>query len=46
MWMCICVFIYVQLFAILWTVAHQAPQSMGFYGQEYWNTHLLPLLRW
>ena len=20
-----------------WTVAHQAPPSMGFYRQEYWN---------
>ena len=27
----------VQLFAILWTVAHQAPLSMGFPRQEYWN---------
>ena len=21
----------------LWTVAHQAPLSMGFFRQEYWN---------
>ena len=27
----------VRLFATLWTVAHQAPPSMGFSGQEYWN---------
>ena len=27
----------VQLFAILWTVARQAPQSMGFSRQEYWS---------
>ena len=27
----------VQLFATLWTVAHQAPPSMGFPRQEYWN---------
>ena len=27
----------VQLFVILWTVAHQAPLSMGFSRQEYWN---------
>ena len=27
----------VQLFATLWTVAHQAPMSMGFSRQEYWN---------
>ena len=23
--------------ATLWTVAHQVPQSMGFFRQEYWN---------
>ena len=27
----------VQLFATLWTVAHQPPLSMGFSGQEYWS---------
>ena len=27
----------VQLFATLWTIAHQAPLSMGFPRQEYWN---------
>ena len=27
----------VQLFVILWTVACQAPLSMGFSRQEYWN---------
>ena len=27
----------VQLFATLWTVAHQAPLSMGFYKSEYWS---------
>ena len=27
----------VQLFAILWTVAHQAPLSMGFSRQESWS---------
>ena len=26
---------YVQLFATLWTIAHQAPTSMGFSRQEY-----------
>ena len=26
----------VQFFAIPWTVAHQAPLSMGFSRQEYW----------
>ena len=29
-------FSHVQLFATLWTVAHQAPLSMGFSRQEYW----------
>ena len=24
-------------FAILWTIAHQAPLSMGFHRQEYWS---------
>ena len=27
----------VQLFAIPWTVAYQAPLSMGFSRQEYWS---------
>ena len=27
----------VRLFAIPWTVAHQAPQSMGFSRHEYWS---------
>ena len=27
----------VQLFAIPWTIAHQAPLSMGFSRQEYWS---------
>ena len=27
----------VQLFATLWTVAHQDPLSMGFSRQEYWS---------
>ena len=27
----------VQLFLTLWTVAHQAPLSMGFSRQEYWS---------
>ena len=30
-------FSHIQLFAILWTVAHQAPLSMGFSRQEYWS---------
>ena len=43
--MCIYIYIYivvdlltyVQLFAALWSVAHQAPLSMGFPRQEYWS---------
>ena len=27
----------VQLFATPWTVAYQAPQSVGFSRQEYWS---------
>ena len=37
---CVCVlscFSCVRLFATLWTVAHQAPLSMGFPRQEYWS---------
>ena len=30
-------FSYVQLFETLWTIAHQAPLSMGFSRQEYWS---------
>ena len=36
---CVCMFqslSRVQLFVTLWTVAHQAPLSMGFPRQEYW----------
>ena len=33
---------YVQLFATLWTVAHQIPLSMGFSRQEYWSGLLCP----
>ena len=33
----------VQLFATPWTVAHQAPTSMGFSRQEYWSGLLYPL---
>ena len=28
---------HVQLFVTSWTVAYQAPASMGFSGQEYWS---------
>ena len=27
----------VQLLVTLWTIACQAPLSMGFFGQEYWS---------
>ena len=30
-------FSHVRLFATLWTVAHQAALSMGFFSQEYWS---------
>ena len=30
-------FSHVQISAILWTIAHQAPLSMGFSRQEYWG---------
>ena len=30
-------FCHVQLFATLWTAAHQAPLAMGFSRQEYWS---------
>ena len=38
--MCVCVlscFCHVRLFATPWTVACQAPLSMGFSRQEYWS---------
>ena len=52
--MCVCVCVCVcartrtcalshrRLFVILWTVAHQAPLSMGFPRQEYWSGLLFP----
>ena len=33
----LCRFSRVQLFATPWTVAHQAPLSVGFPRQEYWK---------
>ena len=43
-YVCVCVCLHakslqcrVGLFATLWTVAHQAPLSMGFFRQEYWS---------
>ena len=35
-------FSHVRLFVTLWTVAHQAPLSMGFCRQEYWSGLLCP----
>ena len=32
----------VQLFGTPWTVAHQAPRSMGFSRHEYWSGVPLP----
>ena len=34
---CVCALSHVPLFAIPWTVALQAPLSMGFCRQEYWR---------
>ena len=41
---CACVLSHVQLFATLWTVAQQAPLSMGFSRQEYWSALPFPSL--
>ena len=35
-------FSHVQLFVTPWTVAHQAPLSMGFSRQEYWSGSPFP----
>ena len=40
----VCALSHVWLFAILWTVVHQAPLSMGFPRQEYWSGLLFPSL--
>ena len=39
-----CVLSHAHLFTTLWTVAHQAPLSMGFPRQEYWNGLPFPSL--
>ena len=36
-WVCVCVFSHVWLFATLWTVTCQAPWSMEFSRQAYWS---------
>ena len=38
-----CMFGHIQLFATTWTVALQAPLSMGFSRQEYWSGLPFPL---
>ena len=35
--MCVCMRSHVQLFVTLWTVAFEAPVSMGFSRREYWS---------
>ena len=35
-------FSHVQLFATLWTIAYQAPLSMGFSRQKYWSSFPFP----
>ena len=35
-------FSHVQFFVTPWTIAHQAPLSMGFSRQEYWSGLLFP----
>ena len=39
---CACVLSCVRLYATSWTVAHQAPLSLGFARQEYWSGVPLP----
>ena len=33
----VCMLNHIQLFVTLWTIAHQAPLSMGFSRQECWS---------
>ena len=41
--MCVlCLFSHVQLFVMLWTVAHQNPLSMVLSRQEFWSGLLCP----
>ena len=41
--LCVCALSCVWLFGTLWTLALQAPLSMGFPRQEYWNRLSFPL---
>ena len=34
---CVLMLNHIQLFVTPWTVARQAPLSMGFFRQEYWS---------
>ena len=36
-YLCVCVLSRVWLFATLWTTAHQALLSMGFFWQKHWS---------
>ena len=38
----LCCFSHVRLFGTLWTIAHQAPLSIGLHRQEYWTELLFP----
>ena len=38
-----CAMLHVRLFVTLWTIACQAPLSLGFSRQEYWSELLCPL---
>ena len=40
--MCAQLLSHIQVFATPWTVAHQAPLSMGFSKQKYWSGWPLP----
>ena len=55
MCVCVCIFIHTRVhiclvavvsdsFVTPWTVAHQAPLSMGFLREEYWSGLLFPSL--
>ena len=43
-WACVSPSGVVQLFATPWSVAHQAPLSIGFSRQEYWSGLSFPSL--
>ena len=41
--MCAQLLSHIQVFATPWTVAHQAPLSMGFSKQKYWTSGFVSL---